>query len=112
MTSSARADGAAPTHDEAGDVQLAAGAAFRPIIDIADELGLDSGDVEQHGKYAAKIWLTALDRLVDVTDGKLVCVTAVTPTKAGEGKTTTAISLADALGGIGEKASSACASRR
>lgn len=84
-------------------VQLGAEIAVRPIVAVAEELGLDPDDVEQHGKYAAKIGLTALESLAGEADGKLVCVTAVTPTKAGEGKTTTAISLADALARIGEK---------
>ena len=57
-----------------------------------------------YGRGAAKIELTALDRRRDLADGRLVCVTAVTPTKAGEGKTTTSISLVDALGTIGERA--------
>ena len=77
---------------------------IRPIGEVADELGLEPGELEPHGRHAAKIDLAALDRLRERPDGKLVCVTAVTPTKAGEGKTTTAISLADAFGVIGERA--------
>jgi formate--tetrahydrofolate ligase len=84
-------------------VNVATDAALRPIVDVADELGLDADDVELHGKHAAKIGLAALDQLNGQPEGKLVCVTAVTPTKAGVGKTTTAISLADALGRIGER---------
>jgi formate--tetrahydrofolate ligase len=83
-------------------VKVAEGATVRPITTVAEELGLEPDEVEQYGKHTAKITLSALDRLQDERDGKLVCVTAVTPTKAGEGKTTTAISLADALGWIGE----------
>ncbi|HSC73087.1 MAG TPA: formate--tetrahydrofolate ligase [Gaiellaceae bacterium] len=70
--------------------------AIRPIAAVAGDLGLDDEHVEPHGRYTAKINLAALGAAP--RDGKLVCVTAVTPTKAGEGKTTTAISLADALG--------------
>ena len=74
--------------------------AVRPIADVADGLGLDDAHVELHGRYAAKINLAALGAAP--RDGKLVCVTAITPTKAGEGKTTTAISLADALRRAGD----------
>jgi formate--tetrahydrofolate ligase len=76
---------------------------LRPIAEIADELGLEPEELSPHGRYAAKIGLPALDRLADAADGRLVCVTSVTPTKAGEGKTTTAISLADGLAHIGER---------
>ncbi|MGZ8697127.1 MAG: formate--tetrahydrofolate ligase [Gaiellaceae bacterium] len=84
-------------------MQTAPEIALRPIGDVAAELGLEPGELEPYGRHAAKIDLSALDRLRAEPNGKLVCVTAVTPTKAGEGKTTTAISLADALGRIGER---------
>ena len=74
------------------------------IQHVADELGLLPDEYATYGRGAAKIDLTALDRRRDVADGRLICVTAVTPTKAGEGKTTTSISLVDALGTIGERA--------
>ena len=74
-----------------------------PIAAIADRLDLDPGEVEPYGRAAAKIDLSALERLRDTPDGKLVCVTAMTPTKKGEGKTTTAIALADALGCLGHQ---------
>jgi formyltetrahydrofolate synthetase len=96
MTCGANPDGHTLAREEAADVELAA-KALRPITAIADELGLEADDVEQYGRHAAKIRLSALDRLSAEADGKLVCVTAVTPTKAGEGKTTSAISLVDAL---------------
>jgi len=76
---------------------------LRPITAIADELGLSPEELSPYGRHAAKIELHALDRLAEAADGKLVCVTSVTPTKAGEGKTTTAISLADGLAHIGER---------
>ena len=82
------------------DVKTAAG----PIHAVADEFGLLPDEYATYGRGAAKIELTALDRRRDLPDGRLVCVTAVTPTKAGEGKTTTSISLVDALGTIGERA--------
>ncbi|HSB37970.1 MAG TPA: formate--tetrahydrofolate ligase [Gaiellaceae bacterium] len=75
----------------------------RPILHIAEELGLEPEEVLPYGHHAAKIELSALDRLKDEPDGKLVCVTSLTPTKAGEGKTTTAISLVDGLAHIGER---------
>ncbi|HSC49300.1 MAG TPA: formate--tetrahydrofolate ligase [Gaiellaceae bacterium] len=76
---------------------------LRPILPLAEELGLEPEELSPYGRYATKIELTALDRLADAPDGKLVCVTSLTPTKAGEGKTTTAISLADGLAHIGER---------
>ena len=75
----------------------------RPILRIAEELGLEPDEVLPYGHHAAKIDLSALTRLADEPDGKLVCVTSLTPTKAGEGKTTTAISLVDGLAHIGER---------
>lgn len=74
------------------------------INDVADVLGLLPDEYATYGRHAAKIELTALDRRKDLADGRLICVTAVTPTKAGEGKTTTSISLTDGLGTIGERA--------
>jgi formate--tetrahydrofolate ligase len=76
---------------------------LRPVVDLAEELGLEADEVLPYGRHAAKIELTALDRLAAAPEGKLVCVTSVTPTKAGEGKTTTAISLVDGLARIGER---------
>ncbi len=74
-----------------------------PITDLAAGLGLEADEVQPYGRDAAKIELSALDRLQDTSDGRLVSVTAMTPTKAGEGKTTTAISLVQALARIGER---------
>ncbi len=74
-----------------------------PIPELAADLGLLPEEIQPYGRFAAKIELAALDRLRDQPDGKLVCVTAVTPTKAGEGKTTTAISLVQALGRMGKR---------
>ncbi|HET7758328.1 MAG TPA: formate--tetrahydrofolate ligase [Gaiellaceae bacterium] len=76
---------------------------LRPILELAEGLGLQPDEVLPYGRFAAKIELSALDRLAGERDGKLVCVTSVTPTKAGEGKTTTAIGLADGLAHIGER---------
>lgn len=76
----------------------------RPILRIAAELGLRPEEVEPRGDLVAKVRLAALDRLGDVPPGRLVLVTAMTPTPAGEGKTTTAIGLADGLVRIGRRA--------
>jgi formate--tetrahydrofolate ligase len=73
----------------------------RPIAEVGSDLGLLPEELEPYGRFAAKIPTTALDRLAPAPDGRLVCVTAMTPTKFGEGKTTTAISLADGLGRLG-----------
>jgi formate--tetrahydrofolate ligase len=86
------------------NVTIALVTSLDPIGDVADGLGLAAAEIEPYGRYAAKIDLAALERLRDGPDGKLVCITSMTPTKAGEGKTTTAISLADGFGQIGERA--------
>jgi formate--tetrahydrofolate ligase len=77
--------------------------ALVPIDELAAGLGLAPDEVHEYGGFAAKLELSALDRLSGEPDGKLVAVTSMTPTKAGEGKTTTAISLVEALGHIGER---------
>ena len=74
---------------------------MRPILDVGRGLGLLESEIISYGPYKAKIALGALDRLRDRPDGKLVVVTAITPTRAGEGKTTSAISLTQGLGKIG-----------
>ena len=78
--------------------------ALPPISELAKGLDLDSDEVELYGRHKAKIELGVLERLATGSDGKLIAVTAITPTKAGEGKTTTAISLTEGLGHIGENA--------
>jgi formate--tetrahydrofolate ligase len=72
------------------------------VTDLGERLGLLPEELQPYGRRAAKIELSALQRLVDAPDGHLVSVTGVTPTKAGEGKTTSAISLTEAFGCIGE----------
>ena len=76
---------------------------MKPILQVGAELGLGPEDVISYGPYKAKVALEALDRLRDRPDGQLVVVTAVTPTRAGEGKTTTSIALSQGLGRIGQK---------
>ena len=82
-------------------LEIAQAATLRPIEEIATAAGLLPEEVEPYGRTKAKIDLAVLDRLRGTADGKLVCVTAITPTKAGEGKTTTSVSLTQGLGHIG-----------
>jgi formate--tetrahydrofolate ligase len=74
-----------------------------PIAEIADRIGLEADEVEPYGRFKAKIGLAALDRLRGIPDAKVICVAGVTPTRAGEGKTTTAVSLTQGLGRIGTR---------
>src|SRR5256714_14697452 len=83
-------------------LEIAQSAQLRPIADIAAEAGLEPDEVELYGRYKAKIDLSVLDRLATKSDAKLIDVTAITPTKAGEGKTTTSVSLTQGLGHIGK----------
>jgi formate--tetrahydrofolate ligase len=82
-------------------LEIAQSATLRPIAEIAEEIGLETDEVELYGRYKAKVDLSVLDRLRDRPNGKLIGVTAITPTKAGEGKTTTAVGLTQGLGRIG-----------
>jgi formate--tetrahydrofolate ligase len=84
-------------------LEIAQAAQLRPIGEIAAEAGLEPDEVDPYGRYKAKVALSVLDRLADRPDAKLVTVTAITPTKAGEGKTTTAVSLTQGLGRIGRR---------
>jgi formate--tetrahydrofolate ligase len=84
-------------------LEIAQAATPQPIEEIAAAAGLMPEEVEPYGRRKAKIDLGVLERLRETTDGKLVCVTAITPTKAGEGKTTTSVSLTQGLGHIGKK---------
>ncbi|MGH3105496.1 MAG: formate--tetrahydrofolate ligase [Gaiellaceae bacterium] len=84
-------------------LEIAQSARLRPVGQMALEAGLLPEEVELYGRYKAKIDLSVLDRLAGRPDGKLINVTALTPTKAGEGKTTTSVSLTQGLGHIGRK---------
>jgi formyltetrahydrofolate synthetase len=84
-------------------LEIAQDAQLRPITEIAAAAGLEPDEVELYGRYKAKVSLSVLDRLAARPDGKLVCVTAITPTKFGEGKTTTSVSLTQGLGAIGRR---------
>ena len=82
-------------------LEIAQEATLRPIAEVAEQAGLTEEEVELYGRYKAKVSLDVLDRLADRPNGKLIDVTAITPTKAGEGKTTTSVSLTQGLGAIG-----------
>jgi formate--tetrahydrofolate ligase len=82
-------------------LEIAQEAQLRPITEIAEAAGLLADEIEPYGRYKAKIDLSVLERLAGRPDAKLIDVTAITPTKAGEGKTTTSVSLTQGLGHIG-----------
>ncbi len=86
------------------DIEIAQKNVMEPISKIADKVGILPEELEQYGHYKAKISLDVLKRLEKKPDGKLVLVTAITPTPAGEGKSTTSIGLAQALNRVGKKA--------
>ncbi len=88
------------------DLEIAQSATLLPIIAVAESLGLTSDDLDFYGKYKAKVHLDVLDdpRFRDRPNGKYVDVTAITPTPLGEGKTTTTVGLAQALGALGQRA--------
>jgi formate--tetrahydrofolate ligase len=84
-------------------LEIAQEAQLRPIAEIAEAAGIEPEELERYGEHRAKIDLSILDRLADRPDGKLIITTAITPTKAGEGKTTTSVSLTQGLGTIGKR---------
>ena len=86
------------------DIEIAQANEMEKITAIAEKCGLSSEDIEQYGHYKAKISFDAIRRLDAKEDGKLVLVTAITPTPAGEGKSTTSIGLVESLSAIGKKA--------
>ena len=83
-------------------LEIAQQATLRPIAEIAADAGLLPEELEQYGRYKAKVDLSVIERLSDRPDAKLINVTAVTPTPAGEGKTTTSVSLTEGLGVLGK----------
>ena len=84
-------------------LEIAQDAVLQPIDEIAERAGLLPDEIEPYGRYKAKITLNVLDRLRETQDSKVVCVTGMTPTKAGEGKTTTLVGLTQGLGAIGKR---------
>ena len=83
-------------------LEIAQEAELIPIDEIGATLGLEPDELEPYGRFKGKVELSVLERLKDRPDGKLICVAGMTPTKAGEGKTTTAVSLTEGLGKIGK----------
>ncbi len=90
------------------DLEIAQAAELTPISAIAESAGIAPQELELFGSYKAKVTLGVLDRLKDCRDGKLIAVTAITPTPLGEGKSVTAIGLGQALGRIGKKVINTC----
>lgn len=86
------------------DIEIAQGCQMRPITEVAAAAGLDAEDLELYGKYKAKLSADVWKKTADKPDGKLVLVTAINPTPAGEGKTTTTVGLGEALAKMGKKA--------
>jgi formate--tetrahydrofolate ligase len=86
------------------DIEIAQEATLIPVTEVASGLGLEADEIDPYGKYKAKIHTDVLERLKDRPDGKLVLCTAITPTPAGEGKTTTNVGLSMGLNKIGKKA--------
>jgi len=84
-------------------LEIAQKATLRPILDVAAHAGLHPDEVEPYGRYKAKVDLSVLERLSDRPDAKLINVTAITPTPAGEGKTTSSVSLTQGLGVLGKR---------
>ena len=86
------------------DIEIAQGCQMRPITEVAAAAGLDAEDLELYGRYKAKLSAELWKKTADKPDGKLVLVTAINPTPAGEGKTTTTVGLGEALAKMGRKA--------
>lgn len=86
------------------DIEIAQAAQMLPISEIAREIGVDADDLELYGKYKAKLPLSLREKLRDKPDGKLILVTAINPTPAGEGKTTVTVGLGEAMQKIGKNA--------
>ncbi len=84
-------------------LEIAQDAVLQPVREIAESAGLLPEEYDLYGRYKAKVDIGVVDRLSSTPDAKLVCVTAITPTKAGEGKTTTSVSLTQGLGTIGKR---------
>ena len=85
------------------DIEIAQQADIKPIREIAEKVGITEDELEYYGKYKAKLSEELISRTAECPDGKLILVTAINPTPAGEGKTTTSVGLGDALSSIGKK---------
>lgn len=84
------------------DIEIAQQTQMEPIVKVAEKLGITEDDLELYGRYKAKVSFDLWDKIKDREDGKLILVTAITPTPAGEGKTTTSVGLAQALAHLGK----------
>ena len=85
------------------DLEIAQRTKMKPIVEIAEELGLKEDEIELYGKYMAKISLEVLERLKEKPSGKFITVTAITPTPLGEGKTVVVCGLGQTLAKIGKR---------
>ena len=85
------------------DIEIARGTKLKKIVEVANDLGIDEEDISLYGKYKCKIDNSVYDKISDRKDGKLILVTAISPTPLGEGKTTMSIAIADGLRKIGKK---------
>mgnify|MGYP001191314439 FL=1 len=85
------------------DIQIAQEAKLKPIVEVAADIGISEDELELYGKYKAKVDMSVWERLKDKPDGKLILMTAINPTAAGEGKTTTTVGLGQALARLGKK---------
>ena len=86
------------------DIQIAQEAELFPIKDVAAQLGIEEDELELYGKYKAKLSNELMEKIKGNQNGKLILVTAINPTPAGEGKTTTSVGLGQAFGKMGKKA--------
>ena len=86
------------------DIEIAQQTEMKPIADIAADLGVQANELEPYGRFKAKLNEALFRRMEDQPNGKLILVTAINPTPAGEGKTTTTIGLGEAMARIGKKA--------
>ena len=86
------------------DIQIAQNAKMKHIGEIAASIGLNENDIDYYGKYKAKILPDVYKKLSSKKDGKLILVTAINPTPAGEGKTTTSVGIGEAMGILGKNA--------
>ena len=86
------------------DIEIAQEAVLEPIVTIAERLGMQEDDLELYGRYKAKLSEEYMHRIEDRPDGRLILVTAINPTPAGEGKTTTSVGLSQAFGKLGKNA--------
>ena len=84
------------------DIEIARNTKLDKIVDVAEKLGIEEDDIEQYGKYKAKISNEVYNKRKNKKNGKLILVTAISPTPLGEGKTTMSIAIADGLRQIGE----------